>query len=104
MKRPGRRIERCRIQIKSQEILGELCALRDEGSCGRRAEAHAHGDPSDAGHLYAHGLRQSDWLFEIKWDGYRAVAFIEEGHVRLVSRTQKILPRSLSSLAACRNS
>ncbi|MFY9661731.1 MAG: non-homologous end-joining DNA ligase [Terriglobales bacterium] len=32
-----------------------------------------------------------DWLFEIKWDGYRAVAFIEEGHVRLVSRTQNDL-------------
>jgi len=29
-----------------------------------------------------------DWLFEIKWDGYRAVAFIEGGKVRLVSRNQ----------------
>ena len=29
-----------------------------------------------------------DWLFEIKWDGYRAVAFIEGGNVRLVSRNQ----------------
>jgi bifunctional non-homologous end joining protein LigD len=29
-----------------------------------------------------------DWLFEIKWDGYRAVAFIENGKVRLVSRNQ----------------
>ncbi len=27
-----------------------------------------------------------DWLFEIKWDGYRSVAFIEKGRVRLVSR------------------
>jgi bifunctional non-homologous end joining protein LigD len=32
-----------------------------------------------------------DWLFEIKWDGYRAVAFIEEGRVRLVSRNQNDL-------------
>jgi bifunctional non-homologous end joining protein LigD len=29
-----------------------------------------------------------DWLFEIKWDGYRSVAFIEKGKVRLVSRNQ----------------
>jgi bifunctional non-homologous end joining protein LigD len=29
-----------------------------------------------------------DWLFEIKWDGYRAIAFIEDGDVRLVSRNQ----------------
>lgn len=32
-----------------------------------------------------------DWLFEIKWDGYRAVAFIEGGHVRLVSRNHNEL-------------
>ncbi len=32
-----------------------------------------------------------DWLFEIKWDGYRAVAFIEDGRVRLVSRNQNEL-------------
>jgi len=29
-----------------------------------------------------------EWLFEIKWDGYRAVAFIENRKVRLVSRNQ----------------
>jgi len=32
-----------------------------------------------------------EWLFEIKWDGYRAVAFIDEGKVRLVSRNQNDL-------------
>ena len=32
-----------------------------------------------------------EWLFEIKWDGYRAVAFIEDGKVRLVSRNQNDL-------------
>src|SRR5579862_7445178 len=32
-----------------------------------------------------------DWLFEIKWDGYRAVAFIDGGKVRLVSRNQNEL-------------
>jgi len=32
-----------------------------------------------------------DWLFEIKWDGYRAIAFIEGGKVRLVSRNQNEL-------------
>src|SRR5438105_5665711 len=29
-----------------------------------------------------------EWLFEIKWDGYRALAYIEDGKVRLVSRNQ----------------
>jgi len=32
-----------------------------------------------------------DWLFEIKWDGYRAIAFIANGKVRLVSRNQNEL-------------
>jgi bifunctional non-homologous end joining protein LigD len=32
-----------------------------------------------------------DWLFEIKWDGYRAIAFIENGKGRLVSRNQNDL-------------
>lgn len=32
-----------------------------------------------------------NWLFEIKWDGYRAVSFIKNGEVRLVSRNQNDL-------------
>jgi bifunctional non-homologous end joining protein LigD len=32
-----------------------------------------------------------NWLFEIKWDGYRAVSFIENGDVSLVSRNQNDL-------------
>jgi len=33
----------------------------------------------------------AEWLFEIKWDGYRAIAFIEGGKLRLVSRNQNEL-------------
>jgi bifunctional non-homologous end joining protein LigD len=32
-----------------------------------------------------------EWLFEIKWDGYRAVSFVDDGKVRLVSRNQNDL-------------
>jgi bifunctional non-homologous end joining protein LigD len=32
-----------------------------------------------------------DWLFEIKWDGYRAISFIADGKVRLFSRNQNDL-------------
>jgi bifunctional non-homologous end joining protein LigD len=28
----------------------------------------------------------ADWLYEIKWDGYRAISFVEGGKVRLASR------------------
>jgi bifunctional non-homologous end joining protein LigD len=40
-----------------------------------------------------------NWLFEIKWDGYRAVAFIQDGKVRLVSRTQNDLTKQFPELA-----
>jgi bifunctional non-homologous end joining protein LigD len=39
-----------------------------------------------------------DWLFEIKWDGYRAVAFIEDGRLGLVSRTQNDLTAQFPDL------
>src|SRR5262249_42165191 len=29
-----------------------------------------------------------DWIFEVKWDGYRAIAEIEKGKVRLYSRNK----------------
>lgn len=32
-----------------------------------------------------------EWFFEIKWDGYRAVAFLDNGKMRLVSRNQNDL-------------
>jgi bifunctional non-homologous end joining protein LigD len=38
------------------------------------------------------------WLFEIKWDGYRAVAFLEDGDVRLVSRNHNDLTAKFSEL------
>ena len=40
----------------------------------------------------------ADWLFEIKWDGYRAIAFIADGRVRLVSRNQNDLTAQYSDL------
>jgi bifunctional non-homologous end joining protein LigD len=41
-----------------------------------------------------------NWLFEIKWDGYRAIAFLENGAVRLVSRNHNDLTGRFSELRA----
>jgi bifunctional non-homologous end joining protein LigD len=41
----------------------------------------------------------ADWLFEIKWDGYRAIAFIQNGEVKLVSRNQNDLTPRYPELA-----
>jgi len=39
-----------------------------------------------------------EWLFEIKWDGYRAVCFLENGKSRLVSRNQNDLTAQFPEL------
>lgn len=41
--------------------------------------------------LTDHAFSSDDWLYEIKWDGYRAVAFIENRRVMLISRNQNDL-------------
>jgi len=38
------------------------------------------------------------WLFEIKWDGYRAIGFIEDSSIRLVSRNHNDLTGQFSEL------
>jgi bifunctional non-homologous end joining protein LigD len=40
----------------------------------------------------------AEWLFEIKWDGYRAIAFIADGKWRLVSRNQNELTERFPEL------
>ena len=32
-----------------------------------------------------------EWLFEPKWDGYRAICFLDKGVVRFASRNQRSL-------------
>jgi bifunctional non-homologous end joining protein LigD len=44
------------------------------------------------------------WLYEIKWDGYRALAFLDGGAVRLVSRNQNDLTTAYPELASMSDS
>ena len=39
-----------------------------------------------------------EWLYEVKWDGYRSVAFLENGSARLVSRNQNDLTAAYPEL------
>ena len=34
----------------------------------------------------AEPFNHPDWLFEIKWDGFRSLAYIENGRCKLMSR------------------
>jgi bifunctional non-homologous end joining protein LigD len=40
-----------------------------------------------------------DWLFEVKWDGYRALAYLEGGEARLVSRNANDLTARFPQVA-----
>jgi bifunctional non-homologous end joining protein LigD len=42
----------------------------------------------------------SDWLYEVKWDGYRALCFIEGGKVRMLSRRGTKLDKQFAAVAA----
>lgn len=44
-----------------------------------------------------------DWLHEIKWDGYRALASIRGGSVRLTSRTERDMSASFPEFEALRS-
>ncbi len=43
--------------------------------------------------------KSSDWLFEIKWDGVRVLAFVEDGSVRLQSRALRDITPHYPELA-----
>lgn len=42
----------------------------------------------------------SDWLYEVKWDGYRALCFLESGKVRMVSRRGNAMNAQFPEIAA----
>jgi bifunctional non-homologous end joining protein LigD len=43
--------------------------------------------------------RGPGWLFEVKWDGYRALAYVRRGEVRLVSRNGNDLTQRFPAIA-----
>ena len=43
---------------------------------------------------------EDDWAFEMKWDGIRAIAYVESGEVRLISRNGNDLTNSYPDLAS----
>lgn len=42
----------------------------------------------------------TDWLYEVKWDGYRALCYFSEGKVRMLSRRGIKLDKQFASVAA----
>jgi len=44
-------------------------------------------------------FESKDWVYEIKFDGYRAIAFIDKGDLRLVSRNQNEMTSDFPEIA-----
>lgn len=47
----------------------------------------------------AQDVQHGDWVFEVKWDGYRALATVNDGAVRLASRRGLDLTKDFPELA-----
>jgi bifunctional non-homologous end joining protein LigD len=54
--------------------------------------------------LVDRAFEDQQWLYEIKWDGYRAIAFLDHGSVRLVSRNQNDLTAAYPELGSMSDS
>jgi bifunctional non-homologous end joining protein LigD len=78
-------------------------AVTSQGEIGRKAPMPRAIHPMLAT-LVDRAFDDPQWVYEIKWDGYRAIAFLEGGSVRLVSRNQTDLTAAYPELASIINS
>jgi len=69
-----------------------------------RSRGHASKMPSKVAPMLAQltteAPRGSDWIYEVKWDGVRAVAFLDHGQLRLDSRKSTPIERQYPELQA----
>ena len=48
--------------------------------------------------MYRYAFSSREWLFEPKWDGFRAICFFDKGVIRFVSRNQRSLSEKFPAL------
>ena len=46
-------------------------------------------------------FNNKDWVFEVKWDGVRAIAFVRNGIARLQSRNGNDITATYPEVARC---
>lgn len=64
---------------------------------GRRSDMPAFFKPMLAT-LIDHPFDDDDWVFEIKWDGYRALSFIQGNDIVIYSRNKTLFNQKFSSI------
>lgn len=73
---------------------------RSEPAQGAGSEMPATLEPMKATLATSVPSDDSEWAFEVKWDGFRTVAFVEQGHARLQSRTRSDITEAFPSIAS----
>ena len=72
-------------QLSGDEKNWLILRKRDEEASARRRSARATRRCSRRSRRTVPS--GEDWSYEVKWDGYRAIAYVRGGDVALVSRT-----------------
>jgi bifunctional non-homologous end joining protein LigD len=75
-----------------------LLRKRDEDADGGEPRSRRRYAPMLAT-LAAEAPRGGDWQFEVKWDGYRAIAYVEHGRATLLSRNDNDLTARFAPIA-----
>jgi bifunctional non-homologous end joining protein LigD len=87
----GRQVE----QERSPKLAAELAGIPNVRRAPMPLEIH----PMLAT-LVEEPFDDAQWLYEVKWDGYRAVSFVNDGQGRLVSRNQNDLTGDFPEIVA----
>lgn len=80
-------------EIKAEKILADTADIKAEGITPYLEKAPDSPFPETIMPMLAtltdRPFDDPDWFYEVKWDGYRALAFIKDGEVELRSRNNK---------------
>ena len=104
----GRTQEEIAQELPAKEKTGDAKENIEEGSPssrpkslpGAKAAPMPHNIPLMMRHSRRSSLRQApNWVYEIKWDGVRAICYIEDGHIRMVSRNGNSFDRQYPELS-----
>ena len=93
----GRTLDEVKEGLPPGETAPSLAAATLEGA--KAAPMPKQAEPMLAT-LLEKAFSSPDWLFEIKWDGMRILAFVDEGQCRLLARSGRDVTRQFPEMKA----
>jgi bifunctional non-homologous end joining protein LigD len=95
-----KKAEAIRRPVKDRDTSINWAQLAGSVKGARKAQMPQALNPMLATLVDAPPFASDEWLYEIKWDGYRALAFVEDGRAILLSRNENDLTQAFAELAA----